>query len=383
MRLQNREEVKGDIKKETFREVTIALPAGGAKSYSLSQIAPDGIVYENEPQELRDAKEALREREFPRAHRGFRTVIELCEAASERPGAKDAGKKKEKAKVQPRPVVAATTIRPIFLQHALHGEVETFAAEGKQAEALKAIDELLDAFPDSYFLTRVLFQQVRLAGPKGFDAAVAAAKKRATEVGAAEEVVHRLDLMRAQQLARDKKAAEAVAIYRELERSPVKSVSDAARLGLAEATLSGGNTVQAKIEFNGLLRDAADRPTQCGAARGLGDTLVKEMKGEQNAEGLREALESYLRAVVSYFPADGDPTEPYQEALFSAARCAEDLMNLSKKGDPKKTDPRAPEGYRVIARDLYQDLISGYPGTDGARKAAEAVRRLGPAGQAQ
>ena len=84
------------------------------------------------------------------------------------------------------------------------------------------------------------------------------------------------------------------------------------------------------------------------------------------------ALETYLRAAVLYFPAEGDPTEPHQEALLRAAECAQEISALLKK-DSKSKDTKTQEGFSVVARDLLRELTTTYKDSPTARK-AEGLR---------
>src|SRR5207249_4657334 len=137
VRLVGGEEVRGEIRKETVSGLVIQSGAA-ARNLSRQQIAPDGVTHENLPQALREAREALTSRNFGEAHRGFRTVIALCEAVAAPVEAKQAGQKADpKKKPAPAQRSSAAAVRPIFHQHALYGEVKTCEAEGKDRKSTR------------------------------------------------------------------------------------------------------------------------------------------------------------------------------------------------------------------------------------------------------
>ena len=365
--------VRGEITKESIRG--IAINQGGAtRNIARSQIAADGITYDNEPAQMRDAREALKDRQFTRAHRSFQAVIDLCRAAA---GGGDAKVGAKGAKKAPKAgAKGAGAIRPIFLQHALWGQVQAYQEEGNMAGALAAIDDLLESHSDSWYLQEALVRKVRITMETGGEAAKVAdeAVKLAEAAGAGAEVGDYIKLLQAEGLVKQGKRDEAVKIFSGLTRSPVKSVSERAKLAIAQEQLAKGELVPAKMAFMELLR-SKDRATLCGAACGQGDALMKEMGADRKTvEGLREALENYLHAVVKYFPAQVDPKEPYQEAILSAAQCAEALMKLSAKNQ------KAQEGFRTLARDLYRDIQTYFPGSEAAKKAATAITKLASPG---
>jgi hypothetical protein len=369
--LESGETVKGEISRETFKGINI-----GPRSIAKAQVAPDGIVYDKKPDQLTRGQDSLRGRDYKAAHRGFQAVIQLCEAASAAAAAeKDAkaakGAKKPAAKPAPK---SAVPIRPIFYQHALWGEAQTFAEEGDSKEAGVAIANLIKAFPESWYLQEALLLKVRLAGedPAAFDAAATEAIKQAGAAGAGSEIGDQINLLKAENLVRKGSADEAQKVYASLRGSSVKRVADASKLAMAMIQLDK-DPVQAKITFNDLLNTSKDRMILCGAARGLGDALVKEMKGDKTMDGLRLALESYLRAEVVYFPARGDPTEAHQAALLSGAQCSEQISQMASKD---KKSSKVQEGFRTLAKDLYKELKAVYPKSEGARKSEAALSRL-------
>ncbi len=371
--LESGETVKGEITKETVKGLNI-----GARSYTRAQVVPDGITYDKKPDHLQKAQDALRSRDHKAAHQGFRAVIQLCESAlgaGQDTKANGKGAKKQAAKAAPK---SAISIRPLFLQHALWGEVQTYTDEGEPGRAAAAIASLLKACPDSWYLQEALLLKVRLAGDDAaaFSAAADEAIKVAGAAGAGAEIEDRIKVLKAENLARQGKKPEALKLYGELKGSSVKPVAEAAKLAIARGQLET-DTVQAKITFVDLLRGSKDRSILCGAAQGLGDAQLKEMKGEKSIDALREALESYLKAEVLYFPAQGEPNDAHQAALLRGAQCAEEISQLAAKdGGKEKKNARIQEGFRAVAKDLYRELKAVYPKSEGARKADQALNRL-------
>jgi hypothetical protein len=155
----------------------------------------------------------------------------------------------------------------------------------------------------------------------------------------------------------------------------VNEVSERAKLKVAQVQLKKGSLSDAILNFRDLLRRSDRRSILCGAAVGLGDARILEMKKANNmtSSGIRDALESYLEAVVLYFPEGGDPAAiaSHQTALIKAAQYAEALMTNSKEKEQ--------EGFHSLARDLYRDITSSYPGTETAKKAQDALKKLSQA----
>ena len=377
VRLTTGEELRGEVRKEAVREITLAGQGGSARAIPRNQIAPDGIAYDNEPRELRDGRTALEQREFGGAHSNFRAVIAMCDAASGEKAAEAKAKDGKKPKAAPK--VVGTT-RMIFLQHALWGEARTYADEGNLQNAAAASKTLVDRVPESWYLQDALLLRVRSLQAAGDTGALGVAVKESVEVatkaGVGAEVGDLIRLIQADTLARSGKAAEAQKIYKELERSPVKRVSDQAKLGLARLLFAAGDPINAKIGFKELMTGSKDRSVLCAAALGLGEAQLKEI-GEPsagNAEGLRDALDTFLRAGVLYFPSDSDAADAHQAALLKAGQVAAQLFVVFKK-DAKKA-----EAYRALAQDLYQDVQRTYPRTAAAKAAQTEMAKLGSGG---
>jgi hypothetical protein len=378
------ETITGDIVKETSQEIQIN---SGAKAQRIArrEIAPDGIAYDGEPRELIEGKAALAQREFEKAHQNFQSLIQVLQAAS---GSADSGKNeknekngKAKQKVAPKKAILSSAIRPIFLQHALYGEVQTYAAEGKADELGESVEALLKHAPDSFYLLEALLAKVGQAIDQGDEPKVAEAakyaKERAAAAGVGAEVGDHIEILRAKYLLEHNKAKEAEGLYESLQKSPVGVVADMAKLGLAQIQLASGQIVPAKMTFNRLLRESKESIVKCSAHRGLGDAQMKEMQASRTtADGLREALESYLRAVVICFPAEGDSPEPYQQALLGAGACAEEMVAFCKKDPKNQKDAKPQDEYRKLARDLYNDVLHYFPQSEAAKKAREALGKL-------
>ncbi len=376
VRLANGEEQRGEVRKEAVGGVLIVIPGAGARNIARRDIAPDGVTLEGMPQPLREAREALPGRDFARAHTGFRATIHLAEAASGAAAAKPAGKngkdKDKKAKAAP-PGAGKAQIRSVFLQHGLYGEVQTFAEEGKADDAIKAVDELLAAVPDSWYFAEAVLLKIRLLAQKKnaaeLTAAVEDAKKKAEAASVGPELTDRIELLLAESLALAGKPDEATKGYEKLSKSSIPAVRDTARLGLAQAQLAKGSLVDAKITFSLLGKESKDRSVLCGAVLGLADAQMQEMKGKKTIEGLQEALENYVRAAIVNPPDEGESTENVQAAYLRAGACAEELVQLLK-------EPKLQEAYKAQAREIYRELQSFYPHTEGAKKAEAAVKRL-------
>ena len=299
------------------------------------------------------------------------------------PSASDSAKNEKNGKAKPKVApkkAMSSAIRPIFLQHALYGEVKTYAAERKADELAESVDALLKQTPDSAWLLDALLKRAQVAIDQGDEAKLAEAaeyaKQKASAAGAGAEVADHIAIRRAQYLVTHNKAKEAETLYEELQKSPVGVVAEQAKLGLAEIQLASGQIVPATQTFRRLLRESKESIVKCSAHRGLGDAQMKELQARPTLEGLREALENYLRAVVICFPGEGDSLEPYQQALLSAGACAEEMVAFCKKDPKSQKDSKPQDDYRKLARDLYNDLLKYYPQSAAAKKAQESLGKL-------
>ncbi len=347
--------VQGEISKETVKGISIRT-SGRTRNIiiPLSEIVPNGTIYDEKPLRLEEAENDLRSSEYSRAFSGFKAVIQLTEGAAKN-GNRRGG------------------VRPIFHQHALYGQIKAVQGMRNVKNTLAAIDILLKYYPDTMYLQEVLLLKIRMAAASGdasaVNGAIQEAEAQAKTAGAGAEISDQIQRVQAELLERGGKKAEALKIWQALAQSRVKEVEEVAKLKVAENQLEKGDMIQAKITFNELLRRSKSRSVLCGAAVGLGDTQIKEMEAinRTSADGLRDALESYLEAVVLHFPAPGDSPLSHQDALVKAAQCAEKLM---------KVDGKNSEGYLTVTRDLYRDIKSTYPQSEWAKKADVALQRL-------
>jgi hypothetical protein len=68
---------------------------------------------------------------------------------------------------------------------------------------------------------------------------------------------------------------------------------------------------------------------------GLGDLLVEQGGKARNIDQLIDALYAYLRGVVQYVPAAGEPQGEYERALAGSARCFKLISQLETNKDRK------------------------------------------------
>jgi tetratricopeptide (TPR) repeat protein len=211
---------------------------------------------------------------------------------------------------------AEEDISPLGKQQALYLRVLALADWGKAQEALAAIDDLLAAFPNTYYFADVQILRAKIA--LGNDAEVA----KALDSIKGARGMNRRDFFRAEYwrifltLETPRKYDQARAAYeamvKETERLDaleVGPIRERARVGIANCLLRG-NPPQpdpAKAAFERALAASTDPDVLAAAHAGLGDVafgtakrLQDERKMEEAKGALVDSTEHYLRVTLVY-----------------------------------------------------------------------------------
>jgi hypothetical protein len=131
------------------------------------------------------------------------------------------------------------------------------------------------------------------------------------------------------------------------------SAQEEARLGQARTLFLEGKKDEAAKLFQSLTREAKTGPVLAGAWNGLGDAWREEGRAKRDQERLMESVFAYLRGVVHYPPAPGDPTTEYEHALGGAALVYRDLAEIEQNPERKRINQdRAGERKAILEREF-------------------------------
>ena len=146
-----------------------------------------------------------------------------------------------------------------------------------------------------------------------------------------------LKVLRGRILMAQGKFADARAAFEQVEKDAKASpdASAMARLGVAECLKNEGKGPEAETRFKAIVDGDGPNFLLAGAWNGLGDMLSEKGAKARNADQLTEALYAYLRGVVQYVPAAGEPQDQYERALAGSARCFKHLSELETNKDRK------------------------------------------------
>ena len=245
-------------------------------------------------------------------------------------------------------LAASTELQLFGKQSALWKRVQAYAAAGAADKANPAIDDLLVAFPKTFYFCDAMILRAKIAvgksdvagASKALDAVKTAAGMNSRDVFRSEQ--ERIRLTLESQKSYDAAAAE----YRRLVDTLAKD-KDAALLGAIrdEALVGLGNCLLAtkkEAEARGFFEKATsshDADVLAGAYAGLGDAALVEAKAlreggklpEAKAK-LEEAILHYLRVTVKY-RSEVDDVAPVLRALDSQARVFKALFEMSGSKD--------------------------------------------------
>ena len=143
--------------------------------------------------------------------------------------------------------------------------------------------------------------------------------------------------LRARILMAQGKFADARAAFEQVEKDATASpdASAMAKLGVAESLKAEGKTSEAETRFKALVEGEGPNFLLAGAWNGIGDLRSKAGADGRNADLLWEGLYAYLRGVVQYAPAAGEPQDEYERALAGSATCFRFLAQLETKKEVK------------------------------------------------
>ena len=228
----------------------------------------------------------------------------------------------------------------VWRQQTLYDVASLQQQLGAFDEAVASWNALLAAYPEGRYLgaaARGLVDSTLAKGDadgagKALDGV--AASPAVGKFGGLDPV---LKVLRGRILAAQGKFADARAAFEQVEKDPKApaEASAAAKLGVAECLKSEGKDAEAETRFKALVEGDGPNFLLAGAWNGLGDMLSEKAAKARNADQLTEALYAYLRGVVQYTPAAGEPQDQYERALAGSARCFKGLSELESNKDRK------------------------------------------------
>jgi tetratricopeptide (TPR) repeat protein len=266
----------------------------------------------------------------------------------------------DEARAQADEVLSGGGVRPFVAAQALYfrGLAEKRSGDCEAAKA--TLGELIEEHPKGRYLRHALSELAACHALEGDHAAALAAvdavlaKVKAQPAFQAESA-----LVRAQLLEAQKKHDEARALYEEVAASKdaLKGGVEEARLGLARTLLATGKGAEAATAFQALTKEATSTLVLAGAWNGLGDVWREEGRRKRDQERILEALYAYLRGVVLYVPAPGEPTGDYERALAGAALAYKDLSEIDQNPERKRqARDRFAERRAVLEREFPQSI---------------------------
>lgn len=114
------------------------------------------------------------------------------------------------------------------------------------------------------------------------------------------------------------------------------SLAAMARLGLARCEQAEGKAAEAQREFTALTQLDSSNEVLAGAWNGLAELALAKGAHDKSIEQVMNAMYMYLRGVVEFAPAPGEPTGEYERALAGAGQAFKNLADLETDETKKK-----------------------------------------------
>ena len=262
------------------------------------------------------------------------TPAEYTEATSERANDPEGALEKLKA------LAGKEGLGDVWKQHVLFDIASLQQQLGAWDEAIAAWNALIAAFPEGRWLGTAARGVVDCNLAKGdADGAGKALDglKGSPAVGKFEALGIEVKALSGRILMAQGKFADARAAFEAVEKDPkaTPDVAAVAKLGVAECLKSDGKASDAETRFKAIVEGDGPSFLMAGAWNGLGDLLSEKGKTARNADLLTEALFAYLRGVVQYVPAAGEPQDEFERAIAGSAKCFKLLSQLETNKDRK------------------------------------------------
>lgn len=346
IRLKSSEERKGKVIRVTHQEVAYTMQGGGDKGElgeSLDNVSD--IVFYDTPLPLSKGESELKAGKPAAALQQFQNALDQIQQGK---------------------------CRGFHKQYALFGIARAHEENGDLGEAVAAFRKLIDGVPDTRFkreaYERALDCAQRKKDARALDDLLEKMRKEPGEMG--RSLASRAELTAAWGLLQTGKVSEARERFDKLSRVPDAAVQANAQVGVIRCLAAEKKFDDLRRLCEGVVRGANDDPGLMAAAyAGLGDLIFDRAIEGKDPAPYRDALWPYLRVVVRYMPARGQPTEDYERALYRAAKCFEKLRDGAQKPEAKKE-------HQERALGLYDELARDFKGSEWATKAQRDITAL-------
>lgn len=261
-------------------------------------------------------------------------------------------------------MAAANELQGFGKQSALYFRVQAYANGGLVPQALDACNDLLTAFPKSFYFCDVQILRAKVAASKNEAGAADEVTKLLGAVASAAGMNNR-DLFRAEwsriylTLETQRKFEDAEKAYRELvakidktDAAQGATTRQQAHVGIGNCLVAGKKDADARGFFE-KATDSRSPDVLAGAYLGLGNVALSEAKGLRDAgqkdlarEKLTEAVTHYLRVTCKY-KADVEDSSPVLDALVNQAHVFVALFEMSGNKDCESAD-RAARAFREL-----------------------------------
>ena len=342
IKLKGDKEVKGKILEVTSEKVSYAPPGGGAGQMAENIGTVVDIVFFDAPFGVTKGDSLVKEGKPDEAIPNYQKALEMVET---------------------------NQVRAIHKQYALFGIARAHQAAGNWGESLNGYRRLLKDCPTTRFKL------------EAYDGAIASAQRK-NDAGAIDEMIGKMKGEKDPRIAA--KAELAVGLnalkagkygdardrFEKLRSDSDPLVQASAQIGLIRCLAAEKKTDDLRKQCDLVVRGTNDTPALLAAAyTALGDVAFAQAGEKKDPKLCKDALLHYLRTVVRYFPAAGEPAEDYEKALFQAGVCFAQLREGMQKPESKKE-------YADRAAALFEELIRDFKGSPWASKAQEQLKAL-------
>ncbi len=251
-------------------------------------------------------------------------------------------------------------------QEALYLRVQSYAYDGDADKAKAAADELLAAFPKSFWLCEVQVLKAKIAaGDTSAVEKLLAAVKDAPGMNARDSFraeYWRIFLNEENRSKFDAARASYTKLISAVEATAASEAAGArqqAQVGIGNCLVGTGKHADAEAQYLSAIADARDPDVLAGAYAGLGDVtymkareLQQAKKGEEAKAKLEDATLHYLRVTLLYKEAVQDNT-PVLHAYENQIKVLVSLFELTNSKDCELAK-RAYASYKELS-DLMPD----------------------------
>jgi len=299
----------GQIRTEEFSGLTINPARGAARTIAWDEIA--SIQYAGSP-EYTSARESLEGGRF------------------------------EEARTHLEGLLADPRLRPVIKQNGLFLMAGVQQRLGDVDGAIKTYKDLVAAFPKSRWLMQIgeglVACHVAKKDVAGATKALEDLQTAAIAGGVENTFTSGINVLKGRVQEEQGNHSGAAANYGLAEKATgvPSSIVHEARLGVGRCYVAMNRKPDAEAIFRALTRENASSTVLAGAWNGLADLMLEEARKGQDPEKFLDPLLAYMRGVVQYAPAPGEPTQEYKRSMKGTAEVFLFISQLEKNPDRKR-----------------------------------------------